>query len=144
MVVDALDPPPPRVQSIQRLVCYINEVIHDAKTWYLEVDKLLCVMLIASRKLCHYFQANKILVVTSYPLRGVHHNPKATGNITKWVTELAKFELDFIPRHVVKSRVLADFITDWTPPPCHLGGLDDSEPGLLSSLGTTGLSSSMT
>jgi hypothetical protein len=68
-------------------------------------------------------------VVTSYPLRVVLHNPNATGNIAKWAVELAKFELDFIPRHTVKRQVLADFIADWTPPLHSPAGPDDSEPG---------------
>jgi hypothetical protein len=56
------------------------------------------------------------------------HNPNATGNITKWAAELVEFELDFVPRHAVKSQVLADFIIDWTPSASPLGGPDDSEP----------------
>jgi hypothetical protein len=47
-----------RVQSIQCLVYYISKVLHDAKMRYLEVHKLLHVVLIASRKLRHYFQAH--------------------------------------------------------------------------------------
>jgi hypothetical protein len=54
------------------------------------------------------------------------HNPNATDNITKWVAELAKFELDFIARHVIKSQVLTDFVADWTPPPSLSGGPDGS------------------
>jgi ribonuclease HI len=41
---------------------------------------------------------------------------------------LAKFELDFIPRHVVKSQMLANFIVDWTPSASPPGGPDNSEP----------------
>jgi hypothetical protein len=88
----------------------------------MEVHKLLYAVLIASRKPCCYFQAHKISVATSYPLKVMLHNPNATGNIAKWAAELAKFELDFLPFHAVKSQVLADFMADWTPPPCHLGG----------------------
>jgi hypothetical protein len=54
MEVDALDPPG-RVQTIQRPIYYISEVIHDAKTRYLEVLNLLYAVLIASKNLCHYF-----------------------------------------------------------------------------------------
>jgi hypothetical protein len=54
------------------------------------------------------------------------HNPNAIGNITKWVAELAEFELDFITRHAIKSQVLADFVADWTPPPSLPGEPDDS------------------
>jgi hypothetical protein len=42
-------------------------------------------------------------VVTSYPLRANLRNPNTTGNIAKWAAELAEFELDFVPRHAVKS-----------------------------------------
>jgi hypothetical protein len=103
-------------------VYYINEVLHDVKTRYLKVHKLLYAVLIASRKLRHYFQAHKILVVTSYPLRAVLYNPNATDNIAKWAAELAEFELDLVTRHVIKSQVLTDFVANWTPPPSHLGG----------------------
>jgi hypothetical protein len=76
------------------------------------VHKLLYVVLIASRKLHHYFQAHKISVVTSYLVKAVLHNPNATGNIAKWAVELAEFELDFLPHHAVESQVLADFVAD--------------------------------
>jgi hypothetical protein len=98
-------------------VYYFNEVLHDTNTRYLKVHKLLYAVLIASRKLCHYFQAHKISVVTSYPLRVVLHNTNAIGNIAKWAAELVEFELDFITRHAIKSQVLTNFVTDWTPPP---------------------------
>jgi hypothetical protein len=55
------------------------------------MHKLLYAMLVASRKLRHYFQAHKVVVVTSFPLRAILHNPNATGNIAKWAAELAEF-----------------------------------------------------
>jgi hypothetical protein len=79
---------------------------------YLEVHKLFYEVLIASRKLCHYFQAHKILVVTSYPLMAMLYSPNEIGNIAKWAAELAELELDFLPRDVVKSQVLANFVAD--------------------------------
>jgi hypothetical protein len=73
-------------------------------------------VLVASRKLCHYFQAHRVVVVTSFPLRAILHNSIATGNIAKWVAELAEFQLDFQPHHAIKRQVLADFIVEWTHP----------------------------
>jgi hypothetical protein len=142
MEIDALDPPW-RVRTIQRPMYYISEVLHEAKMRYLEVHKLLYPVLIASRKLRHYFQAHKISVVSSYPLRDILHNPNVTGNITKWVAELAEFELDFVSCHVVKSQVLADFTVDWTPPASHLGARTtvSQSPELRYSPDPTGLSS---
>ena len=62
--------------------------------------------------------------MTSYPLRAILHNSNATGNIAKWAAELVEFQLDFQPRHVVKSQILADFIAEWTPSPSNSGGPD--------------------
>jgi len=73
---------------------------------------MLYAVLIASRKLRHYFQGHEITVVTSYPLKAVLHNPNATGAIAKWAAELAEFELKFKPRLAVKSQALADFVAD--------------------------------
>jgi ribonuclease HI len=113
------------VQTVQRPV----EVLHEAKARYLETHKLLYDVLVASRKLRHYFQAHTVVVVTSFLLRAILHNSNATGNIAKWAAELAEFQLDFQPRHAIKSQVLADFIMEWTPPPSALGGPDpDSDP----------------
>jgi hypothetical protein len=111
-----------------RPVYFISEVLHEAKTRYLEVHKLLYAILIASKKLRHYFQAHRISVVTSYPLRVILRNPNTTGNIAKWAAVLAEFELDFVPRHAVKRQVLADFIVDWTSLASPRGGQDDSKP----------------
>jgi hypothetical protein len=116
------------VRTIQRPVYYVSEVLHEVKTRYLEMHKLLYDVLVASRKLRHYFQAHRIVVVTSFPLRAILHNSNATGNIAKWATELAEFQLDFRPHHAIKSQVLADFIVEWTPPSVPEGPGPDSDP----------------
>ena len=48
------------------------------------MHKLLYGVLVVSRKLCHYFQAHRVVVVTSFLLRAILHNSNATGNIAKW------------------------------------------------------------
>jgi hypothetical protein len=137
------------VRTIQKPVYYVSEVLHEAKARYLKTHKLLYVVLVASRKLRHYFQAHRVVVVTSFPLRAILHNSNATGNIAKWAAELAEFQLDFQPRHAMKSQVLADFIVEWTPPlstprvriPIRTPHL--RSPGVQSSPSPTGRSSSM-
>jgi hypothetical protein len=83
------------VRTIQKPVYYVSEVLNEAKTKYLETHKLIYAILVASRKLRHYFQALRVGVVTSFPLRAILHNSNTTGNITKWAAELAEFQLDF-------------------------------------------------
>jgi hypothetical protein len=91
------------VRTIQKPVYYVSEVLHEAKARYLEMHKLIYAIPVASRKLRHYFQAHRVVVVTAFPLKAILHNSNATGNIAKWAAELAEFQLDFQPCHVVKS-----------------------------------------
>jgi hypothetical protein len=106
---------------VQRPVYYISEVLADAKTHYTQPQKRLYVLLIKSRKLRHYFQAHKIVVLSSFPLGEIIHNSDANGRIVKWLVELGEFEIEFCPRQVIKSQILADFVSEWTemhmPPP---------------------------
>jgi hypothetical protein len=83
------------VRTIQKPVYYVSKVLHEVKARYLETHKLIYAILVASRKLCHYFQAHRVVVVTSFSLRAILHNSNATGNIAKWAAELAEFQLDF-------------------------------------------------
>jgi hypothetical protein len=125
------------VRTVQKSVYYFSEVLHEAKARYLETHKLLYVVLVASRKLRHYFQAHRVVVVTSFPLKAILHNSNATGNIAKWEAELAEFQLDFQPRHTIKSQVLANFIVEWTPPLSAPRGPDpDSDPTPVEPRGT--------
>jgi hypothetical protein len=67
-------------RTVQKPVYYISEVLHEAKTRYLETHKLLYAIPVASRKLRHYFQAHRVVVVTSFPLRAsTTQTPLATS-----------------------------------------------------------------
>jgi hypothetical protein len=105
---------------VQRPVYYISEVLSEMKARYLQVQKLLAVVL-ARRKLRHYFEAHPVTVVSSFPLGEIIRNPDAAGRIAKWSVELMGETLAYAPRKVIKSQILADFVAEWTdtqlPPP---------------------------
>jgi hypothetical protein len=82
---------------------------------YTELEKVLYVVLMASRKLRHYFQAYHIIVPSSQPLKDIMRNREATRSIGKWVVELNEFTIDYVHRSSIQSQALADFIVDWTP-----------------------------
>jgi hypothetical protein len=75
----------------------------------------LYAVLMASRKLRHYFQAYHIIVPSSQPLKDIMRNREATGRIGKWAKELNEFTIDYVHRSSIQSQALADFIANWTP-----------------------------
>jgi hypothetical protein len=82
---------------------------------YTELEKVVYAVLVASRKLRHYFQAYNIIVPSSQPLKDIMRNREATGRIGKWAAELNEFSIDYVHRSSIQSQTLADFIADWTP-----------------------------
>jgi ribonuclease HI len=79
------------------------------------LEKVLYAVLMASRKLQHYFQAYHIIVPSSQPLKDIMRNREATGRIGKWSAEINEFTIDYVHRSSIQSQALADFIADWTP-----------------------------
>jgi ribonuclease HI len=106
---------------VQRPVYYISEVLSDTKMCYPQVQKLLYAVVLARHKLCHYFEAHPVTVVSSFPLGEIIRNPDAAGRIAKWSVELMGETLAYVPRKAIKSQILADFVAEWTdtqfPPP---------------------------
>jgi ribonuclease HI len=77
---------------------------------------LLYTLVIASRKLRHYFQGHPIKVVTDRPLETILRNPNVTGRVAEWAVELQPFEISFETTKVIKSKALAEFTAEWTDP----------------------------
>jgi hypothetical protein len=82
----------------QAQVYFISEVLSLSKKNYTELEKVLYVVLMASKKLRHYFQAYHIIVPSSQPLKDIMRNREATGRIGKWAAELNEFSIDYVPQ----------------------------------------------
>ncbi|KAL5808663.1 hypothetical protein ACOSQ3_029354 [Xanthoceras sorbifolium] len=99
----------------QLLVYYISKTLLDAETRYTQLEKLALALVTAARKLRPYFQCHTISVLTAFPLKNILHKPELSGRLVKWAVELSEYDVNYQPRTVIKSQVLADFIADFTP-----------------------------
>jgi ribonuclease HI len=96
-------------------VYFVSEVLSPSKKNYTELEKVLYAVLMASRKLWHYFQSYHIIVPSSQHLKDIIRNREATRRVGKWAAELNEFTIDYVHRSSIQSQALADFIADCTP-----------------------------
>ena len=83
-----------RVDSgIQQPVYYVSKSLNEAKVRYLPLEKEILVVVHATRKLPHYFQAHTVVVLTQLPLKSVLRSADYTGRVAKWGTILGAFDI---------------------------------------------------
>jgi hypothetical protein len=99
---------------VQRSVYYFSEVLTETKARYPQIQKLLYVVVLARRKLRHYFEAHPVTVVSLFLLGEIIRNPDAVGRIAKWSVELMGETLAYTSRKAIKSQILVDFVAEWT------------------------------
>lgn len=100
------------VDNSETHVYYISHTLRDAKTRYPQVEKLVYSLVVASRKLRHYFQGREILVKTNQLLKRILHKPDMTGRLATWTIVLSQFYIEYKPRSAMKSQVLSDFVVE--------------------------------
>jgi hypothetical protein len=91
---------------VQHPVYFISEVLGPSKNKYPQVQKLMYAVLLTARKLRHYFDDHKVIVVTGFPIGDILHNIEAIGRIAKWACELGAHDIEFRPRTAVKTQAL--------------------------------------
>src|SRR6185437_3065509 len=91
----------------QLQIYFVSEALSGSKLLYSKMEKMAYAVVMAPRKVRHYFQSFKIKVPTSFPLRDMFENREASGRIGKWATQLASHHIDFVSRSAIKSQVLA-------------------------------------
>jgi ribonuclease HI len=100
---------------LKQIPIYIaSEALSGSKIFYSELEKIAYAVIMAGRKLRHYFEGHRIRVITNQPLNDLFANREASTRIIKWGAELSEYVVDLERRSAIKSQVLADFVVDWT------------------------------
>ena len=68
---------------VQRPVYYMSKSLHEAEVRDLPLEKTILVVVHATRKLPHYFQAHTIVILTQLPLQSLHQKADYIGRIAK-------------------------------------------------------------
>ena len=73
----------------------MSEALTGAKKYYSEIEKIAYAILTAARKLKHYFQAHKVRIPTTHPLKEVLQSSKTSERLDKWAAELSQYFIKF-------------------------------------------------
>jgi hypothetical protein len=79
----------------QILVYFASEALSGSKIFYSKLEKIAYAVIMAARKLRHYFKGHKIRVITNQPLSDLFTNREASTRIIKWGAELSEYIVDF-------------------------------------------------
>ena len=101
------------------------------------MEKLAFALVIASRKLRHYFQAHVINVLIDHPLKKAMNKLEVVGRLVQWAIELSEFDVRYQPRSAIKAQVLVDFITEFTPNQGELDEVDEAQRWVVNVYGSS-------
>ena len=100
--------------KVQKPVYYTSQALKGVEGRYPLMEKLAFTLIMASRKLRHYFQAHVIIVMTDHPLKKAMNKLEAAGQLIQWAIELSEFDIRYQPRNAIKAQAIADTLAKET------------------------------
>ena len=70
-------------------VYYVSQAFQGVESKYPRIENTAFALIVASRKLRQYFQANPILVMTDQPIKKSMNKPEAAERMVQWAIEIS-------------------------------------------------------
>ena len=90
-------------EEVQRPVYYTSQAFQGAEANYPRLEKIAFTMVVASRKLRHYFHANLIVIMIDQLIRKTMNKIDAAGRLVQWAIKLGQFDIEYRPQIAIKS-----------------------------------------
>ena len=71
-------------ENVQKPVYYTSQAFQGAEANYPRMEKITFALVVTSRKLCHYFQAHSIVVMTDQPIRKTMNMIEVVRRLIQW------------------------------------------------------------
>ncbi|RDX81360.1 Retrovirus-related Pol polyprotein from transposon 17.6, partial [Mucuna pruriens] len=95
-------------------VYFISKTLQGLEKRYQKIERGALALVMASCRLCPYFQSFSIIVHTDLPIQQVLRKPDLTRRMVAWSVQLSEFNISFERRGQIRAQALADFITELT------------------------------
>ena len=82
---------------------YTSQAFQGAEANYPRLEKIAFTMVVASRKLRHYFHANLIVIMIDQLIRKTMNEIDAAGRLVQWAIKLGQFDIEYRPQIAIKS-----------------------------------------
>ena len=79
----------------QRPIYFVSKMLTTVETRYIDFQRITLALRMTSKKLCPYFQAHTIVVLSSYSIKVVLQKPNASGRLLKLAMELSEFDIEY-------------------------------------------------
>ena len=89
--------------KVQKSVYYTSQALKGVEGRYPMIEKLVFALIIASRKLRHYFQAYVINVIMNHPFKKAMNKLEAVERLIQWAIELSEFDIKYQPKNAIKA-----------------------------------------
>ncbi|RDX63400.1 rnhA, partial [Mucuna pruriens] len=99
---------------VQHPIYFISKVLQDTEKRYQTIENAALTLVIASRRLCLYFQGHSIIVRTNLLVKQVLKKPDLARRMVTWSVQLSEFDISYECRGHTKAQALADFIIEMT------------------------------
>ena len=94
---------------VEHAIYYLSKKFLPYEVNYNLVEKTCLSVVLATKKLRHYFQSYKIQAVSKYdPLKYLQQTPSLIKKLARWLILLTEFDIMYLSRKVIKGRVVAE------------------------------------
>jgi len=101
--------------QVQKPIYFVSKVLQGPEVRYQALEKETLAVVLSTRRLRHYFQSFRVVVMTDLPIRKVLHKLDVAGRMVRWTVELLEFDVQYEPRGPIKGQVYADFVVELSP-----------------------------
>ncbi|XP_057994332.1 uncharacterized protein LOC131174593 [Hevea brasiliensis] len=102
-----------KVEKLERAIYYISKKLLAYEENYSLIESTYLVVVWATKKLRHYFQTHRVIVVSRMdPLKYLFELSMLVEKLAKWLVLLSEFNIVYETQKTIKGHVVAKFISE--------------------------------